>query len=395
MAVTKNYIGINGLVTQSLDEIITDLTDKFKAIYGIDTNIEQNSPDGQFINLIAQEKKDILDFATQIYNNLDVDRAIGIPQQILYKLNGLVIKSYTYSFCYVNVTCTQPVNLMGLDDDIENADGTGYTVSDTNGNRWILAESQSLEAGTHLLNFRSADLGPINSLPNTITVMETILAGVSGVNNPANNYITGLKGESSSEYRTRRNKMMSVPSQGFNDSIESQLMNLNNVTQAKVYDNREDETIHEIPPHAVWVIVEGGNSDEIGKVVYNNIPPGIPMKGDQTVNILRPNGETAVVKYDYPEAENLYIKGNVKLLKGSIDEDYLKSQLAQMTFDIGEIAESVNIATAIKDIIGEVGSPFSVEVSKNGTNYSSTVLPTGLDNYFSIKVENIQITVTA
>ena len=54
----QNYIGISGLVTQSLEEIRQDLITKFKGVYGQDINIEQNSPDGQWINILAQEKKE-------------------------------------------------------------------------------------------------------------------------------------------------------------------------------------------------------------------------------------------------------------------------------------------------------------------------------------------------
>ena len=115
----QNYIGINGLVTQSLEEIIQDLKSKYKSIYGQDINLEQNSPDGQWINILAQGKKDMLDLFTQFYNNLDPDRVIGIPQQILYKLNGLIIQAYTYSYVYVNVTVTEDVTLQGLDNNIE------------------------------------------------------------------------------------------------------------------------------------------------------------------------------------------------------------------------------------------------------------------------------------
>ena len=178
---TSNYIGINGLVTQSLEEIRQDLITKFQSIYGSDINLEQNSPDGQWINILAQEKKDILDLFTQFYNNLDPDTVIGLPQQVLYKLNGLTIKAYGYSYCYVNVTVTASVTLQGLDDNIDSADGTGYTVRDVNGNRWILAVTQNLQPGTHLLNFRAADLGSVTALANNINVMETIIAGVSGV----------------------------------------------------------------------------------------------------------------------------------------------------------------------------------------------------------------------
>lgn len=391
----NNYIGNNGLVVQSLEEILADLTEQFQSIYGYDINLEQNSPDGQWLNILAQEKKDILDLFTQYYNNLDVDRVVGIPQQILYKLNGLTIKAFTYSYVYVNVTTTAPVNLQGLDDNIENADGTGYTVTDTNGNRWILVESQSLAAGTHLLNFRSAELGGVTALPNTITVMETIIAGVSGVNNPANNYITGNVGESDSEFRLRRNQSMSVPSQGFADSIQSQLLNLDNVTEAKVFQNRTSSPVNGIPAHTVWVVVEGGNSQDIGQVIYANMPPGIPMKGNETVNITRPNGEIEVVQYDLPTASDLYISATIKLLGGAIDEDYLKEQLAQLTFEIGESVESANITTEIKDIIGGNGTPYDVELSTDGITYSEVVTPANLDEYFTINTANITITVVA
>lgn len=391
----QNYIGVNGIVTQSLEEIREDLISKLRNIYGQNINIEQNSPDGQFINILAQAKKDILDLCVQYYNNLDTDRVVGIPQQILYKLNGLIIKAYTYSYVYVNVTTTGPVNLQGLDEDIENADGVGYTVVDTNGNRWILAESQSLAAGTHLLNFRAAELGSITALPNTINIMETILAGVSGVNNPANNYITGATGESDSEFRTRRNQSVTMPSQGFDDSIEAQLLTLNNVTQAKAYQNRGNTTQNGIPPHTVWVVVEGGSSDDIGNVIYHNLPPGIPMKGETSVEVLRPNGSYETIYYDTPTAVPIYIRMDIQVMSGAIDQDYIKQQLSLITFNIGESAESVNIAAAVKDIITTNGSPYNVDLSLDNSSWSDIITPSGLDEYFTIIADNITITVVS
>lgn len=391
----QNYIGINGLVTQDLDAIIEDLKAKLKTIYGDDINLEQNSPDGQFVNIFALQKKDALDLLTQYYNNLDPDRVVGIPQQILYKLNGLIIKAYTYSYVYVNVTNTEPITLQGLDDDLEKEDGTGYTVIDINGNRWILTDTAVLgEPGTHLLNFRAADLGEVTCLPNTINVMETILKGISGVNNPANNYITGNKGESSAEFRTRRNKAMSVPSQGFDESIRSQLLNLDNVTQALVYDNKDNEEAQGIPPHTVWVIVEGGDPNEIGRVIYNNIPPGIPMKGEQVVEIEKSSGEIVTVEYDLPTAVPLYIKATlVNFGSATLDLDYIKQQLAELSFEIAERADNATITTEIKNIIGQDSTVYDVILSLNGQDYEEYVSPTGLDQYFSISVENIDLTV--
>lgn len=391
---TQNYIGINGLVTQSLDEIIADLTQQFQNIYGADINIEQNSPDSQWINILAQEKKDLLDLITTLYNNLDPDRVIGIPQQILYKLNGLVIKAYTYSYVYVDITTNAPVNLQGLDDNIDNADGTGYTVTDTAGNRWILANSVSLQTGTQTLNFRAADLGAITALPNTINVMETVIAGVESVNNAATNYITGNQGESSSEFRTRRNKSMAIPSQGFDESIESQMNTLDTVTQVKVYDNRTNAEVNGIPAHTVWVIVEGGQPDEIGRVIYNNITPGIPMKGSQSVQIAKQNGDIATVYYDIPSAVPLYIQMTIKNFGTTpLDEDYIKQQLALSTYNIGETATSAQISTDVGNIIGDTGTVYNVTISSDNLDWQEYLTPTGLDEFWTISTNNISITV--
>ena len=391
---SMNYIGINGLVTQSLEEIKEDLITKFKSIYGQDINVEQNSPDGQWINILAQEKKDILDLFTTFYNNLDPDRVVGIPQQILYKLNGLSIKTYTYSYVYINVTTTESVTLQGLDNDIDNLDGTGYTVRDTNGNRWILASTTDLTAGKHLLNFRSADLGSITALPNTISIMETVLKGVAEVNNPANNYITGNSGETTAEFRLRRNQSMAVPSQGFDESTQSQMLTLETVKECKVYDNRSNEVVNGIPAHGVWVIVRGGLPQEIGRVIYNNLPPGIPMKGNEQVIIQKINGDLEIIYYDIAKPTNLYVRATIKNFTDSdIDKDYLKQQLAESEYQIAEQAESALLLGSLKQNLGDTGTPYDVEISTDNTNWVEYVSPSGLDEYFVITPENITLTV--
>jgi len=392
---SQNYIGINGLVVQSLEEIREDLIAKFKSVYGADINLEQNSSDSQWVNIQAQEKKDVLDLVVQLFNNLDPDRVVGIAQQILYKLNGLVIKAYTYSFVYINVVINAPATLQGLDDNLNNPDGVGYTVTDGNGNRWILTTTHNFETpGTYLLNFRAAELGSITALPNTINIMETIVPGVTSVNNPANNYVTGDTGETSSEFRRRRDRTMEAPSQGFDESLQSQLLNLDNVTQAKVYDNRADVTVNDIPPHTVWVIVEGGAPADIGRAIYNNVPPGIPMKGNEVVTITKNSGEIENVYYDFPKPVNLYVKATIKnFTQFPLDEKNIKDELSKQTYEIRERAETSDITTILKQAVGDSGNPYNVLISQDNTNWAENLIPSGLDEFFVITPENISLEV--
>lgn len=391
----NNYIGIDGLVTQSLEEIRADFTEKFRNIYGTDINIEQNSADGQFINLMAQEKKDTLDLITQFYNNLDADAVIGIAQDVLYKLNGVIRKDFTYSYCLIYVTITDAVTLQGLDDDIDNPDGVGYTVTDGNGNRWILAATQEFDtSGKYLLNFRAAKLGAVTAAANTINIMETVLRGVASVNNPANNYITGGVEESDSAYRTRRNRSMSVPTQGFDESTESQLLTMTDVIDCKVYDNRSNEEKNGIPAHGVWVIVEGGTPSEIARVIYNNIPPGIPMKGEQSVLVSKLNGDVEEIHYEVPTPVNLYLKATIRNFSTTdIDIDYIKSEISKNTYNIGEQVESVNLQTQIKNLIGANGTPYDVLISADNTNWVEFATPDRLDGYFTITSDTITLNI--
>lgn len=391
----NNYIGIDGLVTQSLEEIRADFTEKFRNIYGTDINIEQNSADGQFINLMAQEKKDTLDLITQFYNNLDADAVIGIAQDVLYKLNGVIRKDFTYSYCLIYVTITDAVTLQGLDNDIDNPDGVGYTVTDGNGNRWILAATQEFDtSGKYLLNFRAAELGAVTAAANTINIMETVLRGVASVNNPANNYITGGVGESDSAYRTRRSRSMSVPTQGFDESTESQLLTMTDVIDCKVYDNRSNEEKNGIPAHGVWVIVEGGTPSEIARVIYNNIPPGIPMKGEQSVLVSKLNGDVEEIHYEVPTPVNLYLKATIRNFSTTdIDIDYIKSEISKNTYNIGEQVESVNLQTQIKNLIGANGTPYDVLISADNTNWVEFATPDRLDGYFTITSDTITLNI--
>ena len=390
-----NYIGQNGLVTQSLEDIITQITNEYKTIYGNDINVAQNSPDGQKINIEAQAKKDILDLITAFYNNIDVDAVTGLPQQVLYKLNGITINAYTFSYVAVNVTVTENVTLEGLDADIDSIDGTGYTVRDLNGNRYILTATTNLTANTTTsLNFRAAELGSITCLPNTVTIMETVIKGVSGVNNPANNYITGNTGESAAQFRQRRNRAMSVASQGFDDSIESQMLNLPTVTQCKVYDNKTGSTVDGIPPHTVWVIVEGGTPTEIGRVIYANVPPGIPMKGTKSVTITKDSGDVGIFYYDNPTAVNLYVRATIKnFTSDTLDTDYVKQQLAQTEFNIQQMALTSGLTLIVQDAIGENGTPYNVEISADGNTWDEYLTPSGLDEFWVITTSNITLTV--
>ena len=67
----------NGLQVSTNAELVENLTTSFQSIYGSDISVDQNSPDGQMINIFAQGQTDIRELLVQIYNSFDPDNCSG------------------------------------------------------------------------------------------------------------------------------------------------------------------------------------------------------------------------------------------------------------------------------------------------------------------------------
>lgn len=389
----SNEINENGISIESLQEIIDNLTTAFKNIYGQDISVEQSTPDGQMINIFAQAKRDVLELAVQIYDSFNAETVTGRAQDALYKLIGLYRQSSQFSFVQVNVTVSESCSLQGLDDNITVQNATGYTVSDTNGNNFILSNSVDLQPGTHLLEFRAAQVGAIQVLPNTITNMVTIVRGVSSVNNPSNEYLTGNDEETDADFRVRFNRSRSISGRGFGDSLLAALLNLNLVTDARVSQNRTD-TVNEdgTPAHCVWVIVEGGSNEDIADVIYANVTDGCNMRGDVSVVVQKSNGLVETIKFDRPVSQPLYIKATLKnLTTTSLDTDAIKQELVEgLDFGIYTSADTATITCILKsdDYI-----PYDVAISLDNADWQEYLVPSSKKNIFTVSTDNITLTV--
>lgn len=388
----NNYIDETGIHTQTVDEIVSELTAEYKNIYGQDINVDSDTPDGQRINIEAQAKADVLDFAVQIYNSFDVDAVEDVAQDRLYKINNIYRKSSEYSYVQVNVTASSAVNLQGLDV----SEAAAYTVADTNGNQFLLVNSVTLEAGTTLLEFRAKDSGLVEVTPNTITNMVTVIAGISGVTNPASQYITGTAQESNAEFRIRRNKSTAISGKGFYDNLLGDLLSVPLVTAAEVYENDGDrmEIPQEASTSAVWCIVEGGLNEDIGQVIYANKTIGCKQVGNTIVNVKRIDGSDFIARFDRPQTQPLYIQLSIKSRIGvAPDAACVAQQLSlNMEFDIFAAVDSSEITAAVISIDPTV-YVINSKVSTDGVTWVDFVEPSSKDRFFTLAEENINITV--
>lgn len=378
----------NGLTVKDAEEIRTKLETDMKAIYGDDINIAQNTQDGQQINITVQEGVDLRELLQKVYNSFDPDLAYGVVLDQRLAINNIKRKKGTFTFQNVEITTDRALNLVGLDgqsNELEPTVENLYSVKDDAGTIFYLLDSQTIVgAGTNSFNFRAKELGEVQTIPNTITTPDNVVAGVTNINNPSGANSIGVNGETDIQAKIRRRGSTLISAIGPIDALEARLNNLDLVTSARVYENDTDVTdANGIPPKGIWCIVEGGSDADIGNTIYAKRTEGTPTKGTETYVITRPAGDPYTAKFDRPIPQDLWIRFSIDLTgTGFIDEDGIKNLIVENVFwKIGADATSDVIYSYLKGLDPNYIIT-AVEVSDDGLAWSEVVAPTSIQHRF-------------
>lgn len=347
-----NVIDASGLQVASQSELVTNFTTAMQTIYGSDIDLSSNTPDGQMMMIFLQAVLDLEDLLVQIYNMFDPDNAIGVILDQRVAINGIQRQAGTNTVTNITLVVSQALNLYGLDQE----DQPVFTVADNAGNQFQLQTTQNIATpGTYVYSFQAAEPGAVLTVPNTITVPVTIVLGVTSINNPTAATTIGLDEESDAALKVRRQKSVSLASQGYLAALLAALENINGVTSAFVYENLTDAADGDgVPGHSIWVIVAGtAAAADIAQAIYTKRNAGCGMKGDTTYTITQVNGVPFVVRWDVVVQQPLFIKFTASSINGTDLPDLasIREQLPE-TFVPG-VFEEVDInhmATKVQDI---------------------------------------------
>ncbi len=343
-----NVIGPTGLTVKTRAELVAEFTAAYQAIYGTDINLNSNTPDGQMMNIFIQSVLDTQDLLVQIYNTFDPDNAVGNILDQRVAINGIQRQAGTYTVTNITITTSQALNLYGKDQ----TDQPVYTVADNAGNKWELQNTQTIAgAGTYIFSFQSATPGANLTVPNTITVPVTIVLGVTSINNPTTYTSLGVNEETDAELKVRRQKSVSLSSQGYLSSLLAALENINGVNSAFVYENVTNGTVDGVPAHSIWVIVSGtGSSADIANAIYTKRNAGCGMRGDITYTITQADSSPFVVRWDVVKPENLFIVFVATSIDGVNLPSLSKIRPGLVTSFVPGVYEEVNINALATDV---------------------------------------------
>ena len=385
-----------GLTLQTLTDIVDDLTAKMKAIYGSDINVDPDSPDGQMINIFAQAAIDLREVLQAIYSGFDPDQASGVILDQRVVMNGISRKEGTYTKTPVDITVDRAVSLVGLDDEtlLEANFPVGvYTIKDDAGTQWVLLASVDLTTGLTSLSFRAVNIGAVLATVNTITTPVTVIAGVTAINNSSGVEVQGMDEETDTALRIRRKKSLSNSASSYLDAIEGNLLVVDGVTSATVYENTTGTTDADgIPAHSIWAIVEGGSDADIAAMLFAKKSSGSGFYGAESVVITRSNGQLYTVKFDRPIDANLWIQFGLSLPGGIIDIASIKASIVQnVLWGLGQDALADVITSYVKSLNSNYRVTNMLLASASGGPFTEIVPTPSKINRFIMATTRISI----
>ena len=382
----KDLLSFDGLQTKDYNTLLSEIQTFLQTNYspnGEEISFASNSPDGQFTEILASIGTAIRELLASVYNATDPSKCESTQQDTKYQLNYLTRKGGSWTLQDIDITANKTVTLKGLDGNFESENGDAFTVADDAGNNWYLVDTTTIiQNSTKRCEFRAQNQGPIIPTIGTITNMVTIVNGVTSVNNTQGYTTLGSETESDYDFRIRREKSLSNQSGNNADMILGNILDLQGVTQCNVHDNDTNSTDSTgTAAHTLWVIADGGASDDIAEIIYSN-KGGSGTRGSITVPITTSAGQIININFDRPITKALYIKFDIQPidiygLNLTDIKTYIKDNLI---YRIGEDAETSKVTQVCANALvndGGDGYALNVEISSGGTA-SASVSGTGI-----------------
>lgn len=354
MAYFAPYIDDAGLHVPSYVDIRDDLIAQFKAIYGEDIYLGNDSQDYQMISAFSLKTYDTMQLLQIVYNNQSVKTAVGTGLSSRVKLNGLRRKTATCSTCVLTLTGMPGTTI------------SAGIVEDTQGRKWDLPENLKFESETLETTAQCQDIGAIEAPVGTITKISNPQYGWLNVTNkvPA---VKGRPIETDEELRRRQSISTAIPSQNMVNSTIAGIASVAGVTQYKVYENDTNATDKNgIPSHSIAAVVEGGLDEAIAEQIYLRKGPGCGTHGTTAITYTNSDGLKNEIRFFRPTYQDIAVKVTVKkyaTYTTAVEDDIKRNITVYIDrLGIGVNVTATGILTAITAAVDDaLRPPFALQ----------------------------------
>lgn len=395
MAYFAPYIDETGFHYPTYQDILDDMIEGMKSIFGEDLYLENDAADYQLLSIFALKQFDTYQAVAMAYNSRSSDTAVGVGLDSIVKMNGLVRKESGRSTCDVILT------------------GTPYAViqngrcRDSSGTLWNLPEQVVIpKEGIATATATCAVRGPVTALAGEINRIDTPTYGwVSVINRVA--ATVGAAEETDGELRVRQGYSVAQPSQTMLEGTKSAIAAITDVQRNQVYENDTNLSVvgdgnpYGLPAHSICCVVEGGDSQEIAEAIFFHKGIGCYTHGDVVLTVEDSSGDENTIRFFRPTFVPIYVQVTLTPYAGFVTptaetiaqaiHDYIAALdigAAVLPSVLNGIAVGCN-ENAAKPTFGVA----SLQIGKSAGALSGSDIQLAYNEAASIDLENISVTV--
>lgn len=307
MATLAAQITPAGIAAPQFPDVLAELQNAYRSIYGADAELEPNDQDGQFLAVLAQAIADTNNMAVAVYNAFSPANAQGVGLASIVKINGLTKHVPTFS--------TSPLTIVGQVNTVING---GIVGDNANlGTQWALPDTVTIPAaGTLDVTVTCTVAGATPAGAGTLTRIVTPTAGWQ----TATNAIAATPGapvEIDAALRIRQSKSTSLPANTVLDAIYAAVANVNGVTEAAIFENFTETTnAIGLPAHSIAVVALGGTATDIAQAILNKKTPGTTTFGTTSAIVFDQLGVPNTINFFRLTQPPMIVLVTIKALNG-------------------------------------------------------------------------------
>ncbi|MBQ1758977.1 MAG: baseplate J/gp47 family protein [Prevotella sp.] len=257
-----DYITETGVIVPDTETILSELQSMMTGMFGLEMDLSPETPQGRLIEMWSRNREFCIQICAMVSNLLNLNKASGFVLDDLGALFLLSRKEATYT----RVT----VMLGGVDGTIVPAHTRLRTEG---GDIFVNDRSVTIVDGSAQVEYRAEKTGPVPCPAGTLNIILDSVNGLETANNPWGPISVGQELESDNSFRLRIKSGLNVNSIAILTAIKSNLESLDGVIGTYCYDNYTNDAVIidglELGPHSLLAVVDGGNADDIAKVLYS------------------------------------------------------------------------------------------------------------------------------
>lgn len=297
------FIDDTGVHRKRQDEILADQQAAYQGIHGTDIDVGPSTTDGQWLGTVSEALSAAAETIEAVRNGCAPDGATGAQLSRIARLIGITRKPAQFSTVTLTLSGTPAAVVTSGKLVVNDEDDTAIFQT--------TADATIGGGGTITVAARSSSPGPVPGPPGHLTIIQTVVAGWTGVTN-VSAVALGTLEETDPELRQRYNASVALPSLGILDGLVAALKQIADVIHVKVYENDLDApvTMHgggTLAPHAIQAVVDGGADADIASVMWLKKSPGCTQVGAVAVNIVDSQGLTKTMRFDRPADVPIFV----------------------------------------------------------------------------------------